>query len=259
MPPQIDFHFPNHTVVVTGASGGLGAATARKFLQAGAKTLLHANRNDKSVAEILENANNVTTGSGVLLGDFSAEQGVKDFLKKVFIQTERIDTWVHAAGVDLMSPELKSMPFEKKIRHLFQVDVFAAVETAKIIGARMKEQGGGTIIFFGWNGVRYGWKGESAELYGSAKGALTGFARSLAEGLAPEVRVRVLSPGWIRTRWGEKASSEIFSRMAADSLQNRWGSPDEVADAVLFFSSEASRYIDGIEILLDGGKRCCPL
>ncbi len=252
---QVTFDFRDQTVVITGASGGIGAATARKFLDTGAKVLLHANTNNENVISLLGSAKNVAPGSQELPGDFSCPQDVSNFLRAVESRADRVDIWVHAAGVDLMSPRLKEMPFEKKMRYLFQVDVFAAMEMAKEVGNRMKAQGGGTIVLFGWNGVRYGWKGETAELYGAAKGALLGFSRSLAESLAPEVRLCLLSPGWIKTRWGKKTSSETMDRVAADSLQNRWGDPDEIADAVLFFCSDASRYIDGIDILLDGGKR----
>ena len=119
----------------------------------------------------------------------------------------------------------------------------------------MKEQNGGTLVFFGWDGVTYGQTGETAQLYGAAKGAVLGFCRSLAQTLAPEVRVRCLSPGWIRTRWGTLASEEFQRLGADDSLLGRWGEPSEVADAVLFLVSPQANFVDGIDIRLNGGKR----
>ncbi len=250
MPLSFDFH--SKTVVVTGASGGIGSAVATKFGLAGANLLLHVNKNVyQHAGQSVPNF----TGDQMVVADFSSPAEIAQFLQTINAKTEKIDVWVHAAGIDLMSPRMKNMPFEEKLRHFFQVDVFAPMEIAKKVGQRMKSEGGGVIVLFGWNGVKYGWIGETAELYGAAKGALLGFSRSLAESLAPEVRVRLLSPGWVKTRWGEKTSGDMEARLAADSLQNRWGTPDEIADAVLFFCSQESEFIDGIDVFLDGGKR----
>lgn len=230
----------NKTAVVTGASGGIGAATAMLLEQAGASVIRHAYR---------------TAGDGFFNADFGSPADVDRFLNAVWQRSPKIDIWVNAAGVDLMSPAMKALPFEERLRRLMEVDVFAASRLSKRVGERMKTDGGGTLVFFGWDGVAYGWNGETAQLYGAAKGAVLGFCRSLAETLAPEVRVRCLSLGWIRTRWGAQASVEFQRRGADDSILRRWGEPSEVADAVLYLVSPHSTFVDGIDIRLNGGKR----
>lgn len=245
----MQYDFRGKTVLVTGASGGIGRAVALRFAAAGADLILHANEDRKALEEIVDQVN---VKAETIPADFSRSGFQEEFCEAL---RDRIDIWVNAAGLDLMSPTVRSLPYDEKLRRLFQVDVFAAVELSRRIGLRMKEQAGGTIVFFSWDGVDYGRQGDTAELYGAAKGALLGYGRSLAERLAPEVRVRCLALGWIRTRWGRTASGEFDRKVAEDTLAARWGTPEEVAQAVLFLSDESSAYVDGINLRLNGGKR----
>ena len=227
-------HLTGLTAVVTGASGGIGSATADALERTGVVVIRHTGRTK---------------------ADFSVPDAADRFVDAVLEQSPKIDIWVNAAGVDLMSSEMKRLTFDDRLRLLMEVDVFATVNMSRRIGCQMKKQGGGTIVFFSWDGATYGMVGETAQLYGVAKGAVLGFCRSLAATLAPEVRVRCLSPGWIRTRWGANVSEEFQRLGTNDSLCGRWGEPSEVADAVLFLVSPQSEFVDGIDIRLNGGKR----
>ncbi len=255
MPNCADFHCDDQTVVVTGASGGIGRQTALRFAQSGARVIVHANTNVESVAELVREIHAFGGQADMLQADFSSPSETQRFVLAVYNLCASVDVWVNAAGLDLMMPEISSESFCKKMRQIFEVDVFAAVQMSRDVGFRMLEKKSGTIVFFSWNGVHFGWNSESAQLYGAAKGALLGFSRSLAEQLAPSVQVRCLSLGWIRTRWGQRTSEKWESAVCSDSLQNRWGTPEEIADFVLYLSSDMSRFVDGIDVRLDGGKR----
>lgn len=251
--PKYDFSGKN--VLITGATGGIGEAVARRFAESGAFVLLHTHRKqaqaEKMLTEIRQNG-----GKGdVVVADFGDNFDLNGFLKQLLEKTAQIDILVLASGLDLMTPEISSQTFAEKLKKILDVDVFATVQLSKELGYRMKEQGKGTIFFFGWDGVDYGWAGNTAELYGLAKGALQGFSRSLAESLAPAVKIRELSLGWIKTRWGKKSSVDFEEKIIKDSLQNRWGEPSDVADVVLFLSSDVSEYMDGINLRINGGKR----
>ena len=242
------------TVLITGASGGIGSATARRFAVAGAEVVLHAHQNVAALQELRETIQRQDGKSKIVSADFSQVDAAEKLYQQVFELTDHVDVLINAAGLDLMLPQMTSLPFEQRLQQILQTDVYTPILLSRLIGKRMQEQKRGTIFFLGWNGVDYGWRGETAQLYGAAKGALLGFSRSLAEDLAPDVLVRCLSLGWIKTRWGEKLSAELEQRYAADSRRNRWGTPEEVAAVIEFLSSDESKYIDGIGLRLDGEK-----
>ncbi|MGL6194010.1 MAG: SDR family NAD(P)-dependent oxidoreductase, partial [Thermoguttaceae bacterium] len=176
-----------------------------------------------------------------------------EFVQGVLSMYPEIDIWVNAAGVDLMSESVRTLDFDEKLEILLNVDLVAAVRMSKQIGNLMKERGKGSILFFGWDGTERGMEGETAELYSIAKGAVISFTKSLAHSLAPEVRVNCISPGWIETNWGKTASEKFRSRGIAESLLNRWGTPEDVAAAALFLVSDAASFVNAQNIKLNGG------
>ena len=254
-PIRASERMPPLTILITGASGGIGFATAQRFVSAGASVILHAHRNISAIRALRTTIQSQNGKAEVVSGDFSRSDVAEALYQQVFGLTDHIDVLVNAAGLDLMLPTMASLPFEQKLQQILQTDVFTPIQLSRMVGKRMQERRRGTIFFLGWNGVDYGWRGETAQLYGAAKGALLGFSRSLAEDLAPDVLVRCLSLGWIKTRWGEKLSAELERHYAADSRRNRWGTPEEVAAVIEFLASEESKYIDGIGLRLDGEKR----
>ena len=93
----------------------------------------------------------------------------------------------------------------------------------------MAEQGSGAIVTMGWDQAETGMEGDSGELFAATKGAIMSFTRSLALSLAPAVRVNALAPGWIKTAWGEGASSQWHDRVIRETPLGRWGTPEDVA------------------------------
>jgi 3-oxoacyl-[acyl-carrier protein] reductase len=166
-----------------------------------------------------------------------------------------IDIWVNCAGADVLTGEAADWSFEQKLAALWQVDCLATIDLSRTVGARMKGRGSGVIVNIGWDQAEQGMAGDSGEMFATVKGAVMAFTRSLAQSLAPEVRVNCLAPGWIRTAWGQRASEYWQQRAARQSLRGRWGTPEDVARAAVFLASPAADFITGQVIPINGGFR----
>ena len=105
----------------------------------------------------------------------------------------------------------------------------------------------------GWDQAETGMEGDSGEMFAATKGAVMAFTRSLSLSLAPEVRVNCLAPGWIKTAWGESASSEWQDRAVRETPLRRWGTPEDVAQAARFLVSPKSSFLTGQVIRVNGG------
>ena len=130
-----------------------------------------------------------------------------------------LDAWLHIAGADTLTGAAAQLPFDAKLDLLWSVDVAATIRLCRAVGRRMAEQGSGAIVTMGWDQAETGMEGDSGELFAATKGAIMAFTRSLALSLAPAVRVNALAPGWIKTAWGEGASSHGTT---ACSRRPRW-------------------------------------
>ena len=105
----------------------------------------------------------------------------------------------------------------------------------------------------GWDQAESGMEGDSGELFAATKGAVMAFTRSLALSLAPGVRVNALAPGWIKTDWGESASSAWQERVLRETPLHRWGTPEDVARVARFLVGPSAGFLTGQIIRVNGG------
>ena len=117
----------------------------------------------------------------------------------------------------------------------------------------MKQQGSGVVLTVGWDQAETGMEGDSGELFSATKGAVMAFSRSLALSLAPEVRVNVLAPGWIKTAWGDSAPEAWHDRVIRETPQRRWGTPEDVAAVARFLVSPQAEFLTGQVFRVNGG------
>ena len=261
----------SQNVVVVGASGGIGRALASSYLDEDVALYLTCRRGKDALDAWAREAANEGRRAAIRVfqADLSDSSEVETLVARLLDAcaekernvAPRVDALVVAAGIDLMTQESKASTFERRLERAWQIDVAATVKIAREIGAAMQkrrrelkeENYNPAIVLFGWDGTERGQEGDTAQIYAACKGAIVAFARSLAQSLAPEARVNVVSPGWIRTTWGAVASASSQARVVAESLAGRWGSPEEVARVVRFLLSDGASYLNGQNIALNGG------
>ncbi len=244
------------TAVVTGSSSGIGRAIALELAHAGAAVVIHARRSGKAAQAVAET---VEAGGGeamLILADLAEASQHEVLVERAWQWRDGVDIWVNNAGVDVLTGEPAGWSFERKLEALWRVDVTATIRLSRLAGERMKAAGSGTILNVGWDGAERGMAGPTAELFAAAKGAIMAFSRSLAQSLAPQVRVNCLAPGWVKTAWGQQASETWQRRAQRESLAGRWGLPQDVARAARFLVSPNADFIDAQVIHVNGGYRC---
>lgn len=239
------------TAVVTGSTGGIGRAIALELAAAGARVILHGRRAAEDVAaEATRRSGQAALTTRLDLAETAALAG---WAADLWDRCCGIDLWVNNAGVDTLTGEAATWPFERKLAALWRVDVEATILLSRLVGERMKRRGSGVILTMGWDQAETGMEGASGELFAATKGAVMAFTRSLALSLAPEVRVHCLAPGWIKTAWGETASSAWQERVLRETPLRRWGTPEDVAAVARFLCGPAADYLTGQVVRIDGG------
>jgi 3-oxoacyl-[acyl-carrier protein] reductase len=256
VPDHLDnLRLTGQTALVTGASGGIGQAIALELASAGAHVIIHGFRNEQSLQNLLTEIEALGRKALILRADLSELAAIEKLAAAAWQWQGKLDLLVNNAGLDVLTGEAAHWPFEQKLEQLWQVDVRGCVALSRALGPRMKDLGQGSIINIGWDQAERGMAGESGELFATIKGAVMAFTRSLAQSLAPQVRVNCLALGWIRTSWGEQSSDYWQERAKAESLRGRWGTPADVAAAVRFLASPAADFITGQVIDVNGGFR----
>jgi 3-oxoacyl-[acyl-carrier protein] reductase len=249
------FCLAGQTAVVTGASGGIGRAIALALAEAGANIVVHGYRRRETAEAVANDIRRLGREATVLLADLAEAGQCAAFADSAWNWRGGVDIWANIAGADVLTGEAANWPFEQKLAALWQVDVLATFVLSRTIGERMKAHGSGVILNMGWDQAEQGMAGDSGQMFATVKGAVMAFSRSLAQSLAPQVRVNCLAPGWIRTAWGEAASEYWQERAVRQSLRGRWGTPDDVARAAVFLAAPAADFITGQIIPINGGFR----
>ncbi len=259
LPKQSCTELEGRTAVVTGSSSGIGREIALHLAAAGADVLVHARASHERSEEVAREIRAMGRHATVALADFSEDASHAAFVEQAWHWRGGVDIWVNNAGADVLTGVAAEWSFREKLEYLWRTDVLGTIELSRLAGQRMLEtvdvSRDRTILNIGWDQAEQGMAGDSGEMFAAVKGAIMAFTRSLARSLAPHVRVNCLAPGWIRTAWGAEASEYWQRRACQESLLQRWGSPDEVAQVARFLVSPAAKFMTGQIILVNGGNR----
>jgi 3-oxoacyl-[acyl-carrier protein] reductase len=240
--------------VVTGASSGIGRAIAVALAAEGATVLLtyraSADAADDAVREIRAAGGRAEAAQA----DLSTAEGCRDLVARARKRLGGLDVWVNNAGADVLTGEAAGWPWERKLDAIIDVDLRGTIACCHAAGRAMAAQaGGGTIVNMSWDHVSAGMAGENPELFSAVKGGVLSYSRSLARSLAPKVRVNVVSPGWIETRFGQEADEGFRESVARSTPLGRWGRPEDVAGAVVYLASPEAAFVTGQSINVNGG------
>jgi 3-oxoacyl-[acyl-carrier protein] reductase len=239
--------------VVTGSTSGIGRAIVSELSRAGADVVIHGCRNSEAASGLARELCADGKMARVVMSDLSQADQLPAFVDRCFSELSGIDIWINNAGVDLLTGDDARLPFAQKLQRLYEVDVRATLLLSRLVGKKMVEASGGTILNIGWDQADRGMEGDSGELFAASKSAVMGFTRSLSLSLAPKVRVNCIAPGWIRTKWGDGASSAWQERVLRETPLQRWGTPADIAVMARFLVSREASYITGQIINVNGG------
>ena len=237
--------------VVTGGTRGIGYAIVKKYLENGAKVILFGSRQetvDKALASLKEeNPEWEVSGACPSLTD---AKEVADEIQAIHRKYGKIDILVNNAGVSdsMMTIDCNPEHFQEII-NLNVNAVFNAIQPSVEL---MKEQGGGCIINTSSMVSKYGQPGGVA--YPTSKFGVNGLTISLARELGQYgIRVNAVAPGIVRTDMIKDSNEENLESILDAVMLKRFGTAEEIANAVLFLGSDMASYITGQVLRVDGG------
>ena len=237
------------TAVVTGATRGIGEASARALDAAGARVILSG----RAVPDLERVAADLSNDPVVLEADLAPPRAGTELGERVLAAVDGVDILVNNAGIPMRRTpdELTEEDFDL----VFSINVRSLLMLTLTLAWSMIERGGGSVINISSIASLRGPLGRVA--YAGTKGAVDAVTRALAADWgAHGIRVNALCPGLIATAIWESDRQNVpglIERLEDGIALKRWGYGDDVADVVLFFASDASRYVTGEVVAVDGG------
>lgn len=239
------------TVLITGASRGIGAECARTFAKNGYNVAINYFRSEKNALDLKAEINDGGGVAEVFKADVSDEKQVEEMISAVVKRFEKINVLVANAGVAKSGvfSDMTQSDFDK----IFDTNVRGVFNVVKGVLPHMYERESGSIVTIS---SIWGQTGGSCEvLYSMSKAAIIGMTKALAKEVAPmHIRVNSVSPGAIDTDMLSGLTDEEKEDFIMQTPLNRLGEPKDVADAVLFLADDdKSSFITGHVLSVNGG------
>lgn len=240
--------FSGKIVIVTGAGTGIGTATARRFVEEGAKTVL--------VGRTLKNLEDAASGlpeTQVVLHptDVAEESAVDELIRMVTAQFGRLDVLVNNAAIFL--PGAAADVTTDEWRQVMAINLDGVFFATRAAIPHLIKTGGSIINVASASGLGADW---NAAAYDTAKGAVVNFTRSVALDYGRSgIRINSVCPSLIDTPMaaGVKASAELLGKFEERIPFGRIGQPSEVAAVIAFLASEDASFVHGVNMPVDGG------
>lgn len=241
------------TILVTGASGGIGAAIVRRLAQEGAHPIIHYSDNEKAAKQLLEELDGQGHIVQANLLDPSAPTAL--FEKSVALAS-RIHAIVNNAGIRTeIDVDASLDDWHAAWNREFQVNLFAAADLCRVAIPHFKANGGGRIINMGSRAAQRGYVADCIP-YAASKAALTNITKTLARNYGGDgICAITIAPGWVRTDMANKYVAKNGLDAAVHDIPIKaMAEPDEVAELVAFALRPSQRSLNGATLDINGGS-----
>lgn len=241
------FSLEGKTILITGASSGIGKTTAIECAKLGAHVILSA-RNEERLTKVLNSLEG--DGHRIVISDLTNSEDCDKLVNK----TGKID------GILLCVGKAKTMPVQFTKRELFddifEINFFAIAETLRLLYKKKNIGKGASVVLVSSIGGLYAFGGCNCA-YGASKAALNSFMKFAASEFSPrKVRVNSVCPGMIETPFIHRGtiSEEQLQADREKYPLKRYGRPEDVAYGIIYLLSDASAWVTGTSLVIDGGR-----
>ncbi len=248
----MSFSLDGHVALVTGSTTGLGKITAQHLATAGAKIVVNYANNKERAARAFDELQATGGQSMLVQADVTSEQDVDRMFSLIESEFGPVDIIVANA-----TPDQPLRPIEEYDWEFYQSMINFFIKSPYLLARRalpaMKKKKWGRLINI--TSEVYHTSVAPFSGYVAAKGGQIGWSRSMASELAPYgITVNMVSPGWIPVERHEKDSQEDKDQYLATIPMQRWGTPKDVAAAVLYYASEEASFVTGQTLCVNGGR-----
>jgi len=247
-------NFDGKKLLITGASRGIGRATAAAFAEAGAQVAIHFNQQQDAAQETL--ASLAGSGHMVAPANLADPAAIEKMVAKVIGHLGQIDILVNNAGIynDHPLDSVNYQEWQHAWQQIIGVNLIGAANVAYCVARHMIQRRSGRIINVTSRGA---FRGEpTANAYGASKAGLNAFSQSLAKHLAPyNIYVAAVAPGFVQTDMARDIlQGESGEAIRQQSPLNRVAYPDEVAYTILFLASQGAEFLTGSIVDVNGAS-----
>ncbi len=250
--PNTTLDLRGKIVVITGGSRGIGAETAKRMAEAGARVVVNYHGSEEAAQAVV---NGIGERAVAIRADVADPEGVKRLIDEVVRRFERIDVLVNNAAMFEYNPFDGDdyAAWQAGWRRTFDLNVFAAANAAWLAMQSMRRAGGGRIINVA---SRAAWRGETEFAdYGASKAALVNLTRSIARACAKDnIVASCVAPGFIETEMAKPELEAHREEILNQIPLRRVGSVGDVAAVILFLASPMADYLNGVTIDINGGS-----
>lgn len=238
------------TVLITGASKGLGAAIAKVFAKNNHNIILNYNNSEEEALKLTEELKQYNIEVLPIKADMTKEEEIKEMVGISINKFKKIDVLINNAGIAI------DTTFEDKTKENFikiiDTNLIAPFLVSKYVGESMlKEKQGSIINISSTNGIDTYY--EYSLDYDASKAGMISLTHNLALHFAPYIRVNCVAPGWIKTEMNKNLDEEYKKSEESKILLKRFAEPEEIAKVVYFLSTDDAKYINNETIRVDGG------